>query len=48
MTMQQVLEAIRGLDERFEAQDERLAALERETGMADPATTTTTRPRRKL
>ena len=35
MTMAQVLEAIRGLGERFDTQDERLEALERETGISD-------------
>ena len=35
MTMQQVLEGIRGLGERFNIQDKRLLALERETGMVD-------------
>ena len=35
MTMQQVLEGIKGLGERFDRHSARLAALERETGMAD-------------
>ena len=35
MTMQQVLEGIKGLGERFDQHSARLAALERETGMAD-------------
>ena len=36
MTMAEVLEGIRGLGERFDRHAKRLAALERETGMADP------------
>ena len=36
MTMAEVLEGIRGLGERFDTHAKRLAALERETGMADP------------
>ena len=36
MTMSEVLEGIRGLGERFDTHAKRLAALERETGMADP------------
>ena len=36
MTMAQVLEGIRGLGERFDVHAKRLAALERETGIADP------------
>ena len=36
MTMQEVLEGIRGLGELFNTHAKRLAALERETGMADP------------
>ena len=35
MTMIEVLEGIRGLGERFNIQDKRLLALERETGMVD-------------
>ena len=37
MTMAEVLEAVRGLGERFDRHAKRLAALERETGMdSDP------------
>ena len=35
MTMQQVLDGIHGLDERFREHAARLKALERETGMVD-------------